>query len=168
MLGPVFGDQLPVEEDAHAVVGDSAEAILARNGRHELARPARREVVGGDAGRWRRHPPVEVHRLVGARQDRRALEVPVRKELGLEAAQRGGRHGDDRDIGERRPRSIEHLRLRRDPLADARERCGGTRRLAVVVAEQDRHLVGVRADDGNRLEVLAQREGVVLVLEQHD
>src|SRR5207253_10174642 len=74
----------------------------------------------------------------------------------------------DRNFGERRPYCMDHLRTWRHVRANAGERGCRARWLAVVVAQQHWHIVSVWTNHSNRLEVLPQRQHIVLILQQHD
>ena len=142
-VAPILDERLVVEEDAHAVVGPRAELVRARRGRDEVARPAGREVVGGQLRGGRVREPVEVELRVEARDGGLALQVLVVEILALQSVPAfvlgrvEGRRGDGQDGVARQGRAerVEDSRLRRDLAADAFERRYPLGRDAVVVAE---------------------------------
>ena len=143
-------------------VPDPAHAEVVRRSSPDAARPRAQSAstvvsVAVKTG-------VPLHRACW-RSTRREARAAVRR------AQHGRRHGarapGSRRRGRSRARRARACRAR-DRLANAAQRRDRRLRDAVVVAEQHAPLVGVGADDGDRAEVLAERQRVALVLEQHD
>src|SRR5215472_16335002 len=65
---PVVNDFLPVEEEAGTAIGVDAEAIVAIDGRNELAGPAHGKILCGNTRTGRNSVPLEIDDSLSAHQ----------------------------------------------------------------------------------------------------
>jgi hypothetical protein len=71
---PIIDEEFAVEIEAIAAIRTGAEAIVAFCGRGKFAGPARRIILGRDAGTGRDVVPLEIESRVDARNNRRTGE----------------------------------------------------------------------------------------------
>ena len=89
---PIIDEELAVEVEAAAATAESAEAVVAVDGRNECAGPADGVIFGGKARSGRGEVPVEIDVGVDAFESRGAGKSGVGEVFGVEAG-RPGRRG---------------------------------------------------------------------------